>query len=68
MPNYDPKATPDSIKDTDTPLGHDALNAQDRISAMQWCLTNNWNGLDIGRLERSDTATFHGWSMWPYVP
>jgi hypothetical protein len=67
MPNYNPKDIPDSIKDKDTPLGADAQNAQDRFKALEWCLANNWDGADIGRLERSDTATFHGWQMWPYV-
>jgi hypothetical protein len=66
MPNYDQNATPDSIKDRDTDLGRNAKNAKDRFATLQWCLANNWNGLDIGRLERSDTATFHGWLMWPY--
>ena len=66
MPNYDTKTKPDSIKDKDTDLGHDAQNAQERLDALQWCLANNWNGLDIGRLERSDTAKFHGWLMWLY--
>jgi hypothetical protein len=68
MANYDPKAKPDPIKDKDTDLGHDAKNAQERFDALQWCLANNWNDMDIGKLERSDTATFHGWLMWPYVP
>lgn len=67
MPNYNPDAVPYTIQDKDTALGHDSQNAKDRFSALQWCLANNWDGLDIGKLERSDTTTFHGWQMWPYV-
>jgi hypothetical protein len=68
MPNYDPNATPESVRDQDSALHRDAQNTQDRFDALQWCLANSWNGRDIGRLERSDTATFHGWLMWPYTP
>lgn len=68
MPNYNQNAKPDSIRDQDTDLGRNANNAQDRFDALQWCLVNNWNGLDIGQLERNDTAAFHGWLMWPYTP
>jgi len=67
MPNYDANATPDSIQDKDTSLARAAKNAQERFATLQWCLANNWNALDIGRLERSDTAAFNGWLMWPYV-
>ena len=67
MANYDPNAQPDAIKDRDTALGHDAQNTQERFDALQWCLANNWDGLDIGCLQRSDTSKFHGWLMWTYV-
>ena len=68
MNKYDTKPIADSIKDKDTALGHVARSAQERYDTLQWCLANNWNGLDIGRLERSDTTTFHGWLMWVFVP
>lgn len=64
MANYDPSAPSDSIKDKDTALAHDATTTQDRFDTLEWCLANNWMGLDIGRLERRDTASFHGWQMW----
>ena len=60
------KKADSSIPDSDTSLGHNASNAEERWQTLQWCFANNWAGLDIGRLERSDTDTFHGWLMWKY--
>jgi hypothetical protein len=66
MPNYNenfvPLRSPDKVS-----LGKIASNPQERLAALQSTLANDWAGLDIGRLERSDTANFHGWLMWPYV-
>ena len=67
MANYNPNDVPDSIQDKATSLGSDAQNAQDRFKTLQWCLANNWDGANIGKVERVDTATFHGWKMWSYV-
>jgi hypothetical protein len=64
MADYDSNKPSDSIKDRDTDVGHDAKDAADRFAALQYCLANNWDDLDIGRLERKDTNAFHGWLMW----
>jgi hypothetical protein len=44
-----------------------AKTADDRGAALAWCLANTWVGEDIGTIERTDTADWHGWSMWPFA-
>lgn len=67
MQNYDPGFQPFRVSD-DTSLGAPAANAKQRRAALDYCLTNDWAAADIGKLERSDTGSFHGWLMWPYIP
>ena len=67
MPNYNENFVPYRINDK-TSLGHNAATRVERFAALQWCLSNDWDGLDIGCLERSDTVSFHGWLMWPWTP
>lgn len=52
-----------SISDTAS-IGRNAQNAADRRLALDACLNGRWVNADIGRLERMDTATWHGWLMW----
>jgi hypothetical protein len=66
MANYNEALNPNRVPDAAS-LGGPAQNDKQRIAALQWCLANDWAGLDIGKLERSDTPGFHGWLMCPYV-
>lgn len=52
-------------RDQDT-IGHDAANASDRRLALKECITNQWVGRDVGKVERIDTNDWHGWAMWLY--
>jgi hypothetical protein len=53
-----------STADEDTPLGRPAETRQERRAALEWCLNNVWAALDLRRVERVETARFHGWRAW----
>lgn len=60
-PNPDTKTDIFSINRT-------AQNSVDRRMALDALLTGVWNGVDVGRLERVDTANTHAWKMWLWQP
>lgn len=41
-----------------------ARNRDDRRKALKYCINIKWSSADIGRLERVDNGSFHGWFMW----
>jgi hypothetical protein len=41
-----------------------AANDQERRLALNYCINIHWSSIDIGRLERVDDSSFHGWQMW----
>lgn len=50
--------------DEETPLGRPARSRAERRLTLDWCLNNVWAAADVGRIERVDNNTFHGWKMW----
>jgi len=50
----------------DESLGHSAKNKAERRKALQACLAGRWKNKDIGRLERVDEPSFHGWVAWTW--
>lgn len=58
-------AEPVPIADKITPLGRDAATAAERRGTLEWALKNPWAADDISRIERIDTAAWHGWEMTP---
>jgi hypothetical protein len=67
MANFNEAFVPYRVPDKSTELGRNAQTPDERVATLQWCLANDWTALDIGRLERVDTGSFHGWLMWPYI-
>lgn len=47
-------------------INRNAKNKAERRLALKWCLANRWPNADIGRLERVDSETWHGWVMWDW--
>ena len=64
VPNYrTQRPRCDYAADEDTSLGAPARNASERRQVLDELLNGLWANSDIGKIERYDTATDHGWEM-----